>query len=73
MSITDQLARNLENLKVEQKGDEVIYSFQEKDSRNLNKTVNKNLEVIKKNQEGLLVESNKILDEFHKKMTQFKK
>lgn len=73
LSITDLLARNLENLKVEERKGEVHYCFQEKDSTEMNQTVNRNLETLKKNQEGLLLQSHKVLDEFHKKMAQFKK
>jgi uncharacterized protein YoxC len=73
MSNIDLLTRNLENLKVEDRKGEVVSTFQERDATEINKSVDAQLKGILHGQNALLQESNKILDDFHKKMAQFKK
>lgn len=73
MSNIDLLTRNLQNLKVEDRMGEVVCSFVERDATEINKSANAQLENILAGQRTLLQESNKVLDEFHKKMGQFKK
>jgi len=73
MSNIDLLTRNLQNLKVEDRKGQVISSFQERDATEVNRSVNAQLEGVLKNQKILLQESNKVLDDFHKKMAAFKK